>query len=52
MERYGLQAYAYEMNRAAAEFARSVADEFSERTPTGRGSSPAASGRPTRPARS
>src|SRR5690349_14351438 len=33
MERYGLQPYAYEMNRAAAEVARRVADEFSDRTP-------------------
>src|SRR5438067_2412549 len=33
MERYGLQPYAYEMNRAAAEIARNVADEFSGKTP-------------------
>src|SRR6516165_8746642 len=33
MERYGLQAHAYEMNRAAAVIARRVADEFCERTP-------------------
>jgi 5-methyltetrahydrofolate--homocysteine methyltransferase len=32
MERYGLAAHAYEMNRAAAEIARRVADEFSDRT--------------------
>ena len=33
MERYGLEAHAYEMNRAAAEIARRAADEFSDRTP-------------------
>src|SRR5262245_19488727 len=33
MERYGLQKHAYEMNRAAAELARRVADEFSDRSP-------------------
>ena len=33
MERYGLQAHAYEMNRAAAEIARRVADEISDKTP-------------------
>ncbi|MBS0266256.1 MAG: homocysteine S-methyltransferase family protein, partial [Planctomycetes bacterium] len=32
-ERYGLQPYAYDMNRAAAALARQVADEFSDRTP-------------------
>src|SRR5262245_52886534 len=30
MERYGLEAHAYEINRAAAEIARHVADEFSD----------------------
>src|SRR5882724_511664 len=33
MERYGLHPYAYEMNRAAAEIARSVADEISGKNP-------------------
>jgi 5-methyltetrahydrofolate--homocysteine methyltransferase len=33
MERYGIQAHAYEMNRAAAAIARQVADEISDRTP-------------------
>src|SRR5579872_1906776 len=33
MERYGLDPFAYEMNRAAAELARRAADEFSDRTP-------------------
>ncbi len=31
MERYGIQAHAYEMNRSAADIARRVADEFSDR---------------------
>ncbi|MGQ0635812.1 MAG: methionine synthase [Planctomycetaceae bacterium] len=33
MERYGVQKYAYDVNRAAAELARRVADEFSDRAP-------------------
>jgi len=33
MERYGLEAHAYEMNRAGAELARRVADEFSGQSP-------------------
>lgn len=33
MERYGLHPYAYEMNRAAAEVARSVADEITGKNP-------------------